>query len=68
MESKVGKEFTPNPVKWACPKCKGYYKGKVPVLDFTDKEFTDGKMETPPTMMVFCHGNHPIDPYEEKIQ
>jgi hypothetical protein len=46
-----------------CPRCKSHYAGKIPVLDFKDPEYTTGKKEKPPTIMVTCHGVHPTDPW-----
>lgn len=60
------KEFTPSPVTFVCLRCKSYYAGKIPVLDFKDPEFAEGKREKPPIIMTLCHGNHPVDPYEGK--
>jgi len=52
--------------KSVCPRCKSYYAGKIPVLDFKDPEYSAGKREKPPTIMVKCHGVHPQDPWEGK--
>jgi len=64
MDGDDRKEFTPSPIDYKCPKCKSYYRGKVTVLDYKDPEFVDGKRDKPPTIMTFCHGKHPVDPYE----
>jgi len=47
-----------------CPRCRSYYAGKIPVLNYTDERFLEGLLDKPPTIMTPCHGVHPVDPYD----
>ena len=49
-----------------CPRCKSFYAGKIPILDFKDTEFLEGKRKKPLTIMTTCHGVHSEDPYQGK--
>lgn len=66
MDGDAGKEFTPSPLNYTCPKCRSYYAGKIPVLNYTDERFLEGLLPEPPIIMTRCHGVHPTDPWEGK--
>ena len=72
MDGKIGDGTIANPPSLErgegelCPRCKSFYAGKVPILDFKDPEFLEGEREKLPTIMTICHGVHSKDPWKEK--